>query len=34
MNFTEEEKVFYNLTNVSINNEGALGGISWLGIIS
>jgi hypothetical protein len=34
MNFTEEEKVFYNLTNVTINYEGALKGISWVGIIS
>lgn len=33
MNFSEEEKVFYILTNVTINNERALKGISWLGII-
>ncbi len=34
MNFTEEEKVFYNLTDTIITNEKALKGISWLGIIS
>jgi len=34
MNFSEEEKVFYNLTNATLNNERALKWISWLGIIS